>query len=155
LTKGRGDKNIIRLRLLGRKAKELGDEGYKLSVNPERIEIAANSEAGLFYGCQTLRQLLPTQIYRSAKVLNVEWTIPCVEITDAPRFNWRGGMLDTGRHFMPKEFVLKYIDLLAMHKLNILHLHLTEDQGWRIEIKRYPRLTEVGSSRTDTMLKYS
>jgi hexosaminidase len=148
----RGDKNAIHLRRL--KGKSIPDEGYRLSVKSDRVEITASSEAGLFYGAQTLRQLLPAQIYRKGVVKGVDWTVAGVEIEDNPRFRWRGGMLDTGRHFMPKEFVLKFIDLLAMHKMNSFHWHLTDDQGWRIEIKQYPRLTEVGSWRKDTMTKY-
>jgi len=124
--------------------KNVGDEGYALTVTVDGILIEARTEAGLFYGFQTLRQLLPTDVCRSAAV-RTDWSVPCVSIVDSPRFTWRGSHLDVVRHFMPKEFVLKYIDLLAMHKMNVLHLHLTDDQGWRIEIKKYPRLTEVGA----------
>jgi len=149
--KGRGDKGAIHLRL----SKGQGDEGYRLTVRGDRVDIEASTDAGLFYGVQTLRQLLPTPIYRQARVDGVEWTAPAVAIEDSPRFKWRGGMLDVGRHFMPKEFVMKFIDLLAMHKMNVFHWHLTEDQGWRIEIKKYPLLTAVGAWRKDDMLKYS
>jgi hexosaminidase len=141
----------IELRLDPR-LQSLGKEGYHLSVGSNRIEIRAAQPNGVFYGVQTLRQLLPVAIYRQANLPGVAWKIPGVEIEDFPRFQWRGGHLDVGRHFSPKEFVLKYIDLLAMHKMNVFHFHLTEDQGWRIEIKKYPKLTQVGAWRKDTML---
>ncbi|HEX9610842.1 MAG TPA: beta-N-acetylhexosaminidase [Gemmatimonadales bacterium] len=130
----------------------LGDEGYRLEVTPSRVTIRAFALAGAFYAVQTLRQLLPVAIFRQGKVEAVRWTIPAVVIEDYPRFPWRGAHLDVGRHFMPKEFVKKYIDLLALHKLNRFHWHLTEDQGWRIEIKTYPRLTEVGAWRRETLV---
>jgi hexosaminidase len=129
-----------------RKAKkELGKEGYELEVKPNAVTIRASHPAGLFYGVQTLRQLLPPE---SAGTVTIsELSIPCVKISDRPRFPWRGMLLDCGRHFMTKDFVKRYIDLLADHKMNRLHWHLTEDQGWRIEIKKYPKLTEVGAWR--------
>jgi len=130
----------------------LGDEGYRLEVTPSRVTIRAFAPAGAFYAVQTLRQLLPVAIFRQGKVAGVRWTIPAVAIEDSPRFPWRGAHLDVGRHFMPKEFVKKFIDLLALHKLNRFHWHLTEDQGWRIEIKKYPRLTEVGAWRRETLI---
>jgi hexosaminidase len=129
----------------------LGAEGYRLTANAQEIAIRAPQLAGILHGSQTLRQLLPREIFRRAPVARVPWTIPAVEIEDRPRFGWRGSHLDVGRHFMPKEFVLKHIDLLALHKFNVFHWHLTEDQGWRIEIKRYPKLTGVGAFRKDTM----
>ena len=119
----------------------LGGEGYKLSVTPECITLEAAARAGLFYGIQTLRQILGSS-----------GVIPCAEIEDAPRFVWRGAMLDVSRHFLPKAFVLKFIDLLALHKMNTLQLHLTDDQGWRIEIRKYPRLTEIGAVRDRTLV---
>src|SRR5256712_2892011 len=131
---------------------QLGDEGYRLAVTPEEVSIRAPRAAGIQHGSQTLRQLLPPAIFRRAPVSGVAWTIPGVEIEDRPRFGWRGSHLDVGRHFMPKEFVLKHLDLLALHKLNVFHWQLTEDQGWRSEIKKYPRLTEVGAWRKDSML---
>ena len=106
----------------------------------------------MFYGLQTVRQLLPPQVFREAKVDSVTWAIPAVRIVDRPRFAWRGAHLDVGRHFMPKEFVKKYIDLIALQKMNTFHWHLTEDQGWRIEIRKYPRLTQVGAWRTQTVV---
>src|SRR5205823_11826618 len=108
--------------------------------------------AGAFYGLQTFRQLLPTAIFRRALVPTVKWEARCAEIADTPRFGWRGSHVDVSRHFMPKDWILKHLDLLAMHKLNVFHWHLTDDQGWRIEIKRYPQLTEVGAWRSDTMV---
>ena len=131
--------------------KRLGAEGYLLDVRSGRILIRAPEAAGLFYGVQSLRQLLPPDIFRAAPAGKTEWHVPAVTIEDMPRFPWRGAHLDTGRHFMPKEFVKKYIDLLALHKLNTFHWHLTEDQGWRLEIKRYPKLTEIGAWRKETL----
>ncbi|MGH2348724.1 MAG: beta-N-acetylhexosaminidase [bacterium] len=130
----------------------LGEEGYRLSVTGTRITIRAFRPAGAFYAVQTLRQLLPVEIFRAARVEGVAWTVPAVEIEDIPRFPWRGAHLDVSRSFMPKEFVKKYIDLLALHKLNRFHWHLTDDQGWRIEIKKYPRLTSVGAWRRETLV---
>jgi hexosaminidase len=130
----------------------LGAEGYELTVTPRRLTIRGRERAGVFYGLQTVRQLLPPEIFREAKVDSVAWTVPALRIVDRPRFTWRGAHLDVGRHFMPKEFVKKYIDLLALQKMNSFHWHLTEDQGWRLEIKKYPRLTEVGAWRTQTIV---
>jgi hexosaminidase len=129
----------------------LGDEGYRLTANAEEVAIRAPTRAGIFHGSQTLRQLLSPEIFRRAPASGASWTIPALEIEDRPRFGWRGSHLDVGRHFMPKDFVLKHIDLLALHKLNVFHWHLTEDQGWRIEIKKYPKLTSVGAFRKDSM----
>ena len=130
----------------------VGDEGYRLTVAPDEIVLRAARDVGVIHGLQTIRQLLPTAVFRRAFVGDIAWTIPCLDIEDRPRFPWRGSHLDVGRHFMPKEFVLKHLDLLALHKLNVFHWHLTEDQGWRIEIKRYPKLTEVGAWRKDSMI---
>jgi hexosaminidase len=130
----------------------LGPEGYRLDVRPGVVTITASAPAGAFYATQTIRQLLPPAIFRAAVVARTEWTIPALEIEDRPRFQWRGAHLDVARHFMPKEFVKKYIDLLALHKMNTFHWHLTDDQGWRIEIKKYPRLTEVGGWRDRTLV---
>lgn len=129
-----------------------GPEGYKLDVKPGVITITSSAPAGAFYATQTIRQLLPPSIFREATVSAMAWTIPTVTIVDRPRFSWRGMHLDVARHFMPKEFVKKYIDLLALHKLNTFHWHLTDDQGWRIEIKKYPRLTQVGAWRSQTII---
>ena len=130
----------------------LGNEGYELSVTARRVSVRAKERAGVFYGFQTIRQLLPPQVFREGKVDSVAWTIPAVRIVDRPRFAWRGAHLDVGRHFMPKEFVKKYIDLIALQKMNTFHWHLTEDQGWRLEIRKYPRLTQVGAWRTQTVV---
>jgi hexosaminidase len=130
----------------------LGPEGYELTVTPRQVRIRARERAGVFYALQTIRQLLPPEVFREARVDSVSWVIPAVRVVDRPRFSWRGAHLDAGRHFMPKEFVKKYIDLLALHKLNSFHWHLTEDQGWRLQIRKYPRLTDVGAWRTQTIL---
>ena len=142
--------NDIRLRL-DRELDHLGEEGYLIDVTPSAVELTSPTPAGLFYAGQTLRQLLPAAIFGDS-VADQDWSIPGVHVEDTPRFDWRGAMLDVGRHFMPKEFVLKFIDLLALHKMNIFHWHLTEDQGWRVEIKRYPRLTTHGSMRLATLI---
>ena len=141
-----GPVNVIRLAT----GPSAGQNGYTLSVSPQTIVIQATEPTGVFYGIQTLRQLLPAQIEKPALVSNITWQVPCVEIQDAPRFSWRGYMLDEGRHFHGKETVKRALDLMALQKLNILHWHLTEDQGWRIEIKQYPKLTEIGSKRKGT-----
>lgn len=143
-------KNVIRLNLTEDK-KNLGPEGYVLTVTKNLIHIEAPEPAGLFYGVQSLLQLMPAEVWLSQRINSVDWVIPCVRIEDKPRFRWRGMHLDVCRHFFPKEFVKKYIDLLAMHKMNTFHWHLTEDQGWRIEIKKYPRLTEIGAWRHESM----
>ena len=126
---------------------ETASEAYRLSVTPERITITASAEAGLFHGVQTLRQLLPPDQVagRTGPV-----SIPAVEIEDYPAFEWRAMHLDVGRHMYPVDFVKKFIDLAALHKVNIFHWHLTEDQGWRIEIDKYPKLTEVSAWRDET-----
>lgn len=130
----------------------LGAEGYRLEVSPKEVTIHANKPAGVFYGVQTLLQLFPTSVFGKGKG---EIKAPNCIIEDYPRFSWRGGHLDVARNFMPVDGVKKFIDLLAMHKMNTFHWHLTEDQGWRIEIKKYPKLTEIGSKRKDTMTVYS
>ena len=141
--------NVVRL-ITGVDGKTLGREGYALTVSPEAIVLKAPHPTGLFYAIQTLRQLLPVEVERRAPVPGVAWQVPCVDIKDSPRFGWRGYMMDEGRHFHGKETMLRTLDLMAMQKLNVLHWHLTEDQGWRIEIKQYPRLTEIGSVRAGT-----
>ena len=128
------------------------DEAYKLIVSTDSIQITAPTEAGLFYGVQTLRQLLPVDIFSETKVSNIDWIVGCVEIEDHPRFSWRGMHMDVARHFMPKEFVMEFLNTIALHKMNSFHWHLTEDQGWRIEIKKYPKLTEIGSWRKETLI---
>nr|WP_257584324.1 beta-N-acetylhexosaminidase [Streptomyces sp. TLI_146] len=129
---------------------DLAPEAYRLSVT-QRIEIVGGSAAGVFWGAQTLRQLLGPDAFRKAcPDPGAPHGITQQVIEDAPRFPWRGLMLDVSRHFMPKDGVLRYLDLLAAHKLNVFHFHLTDDQGWRVEIKRFPRLTEVGAWRART-----
>ncbi|MFG2196310.1 beta-N-acetylhexosaminidase [Streptomyces sp. NPDC048639] len=129
---------------------ELGEEGYRIGIGPTGVRLDGGGRAGLFWAAQTLRQLLGPDAYRRAPLPGRSWRLPHCRIQDAPRFRWRGLMLDVARHFMPKDGVLRYLDLLAAHKLNVLHLHLTDDQGWRIEIARHPRLMEVGAWRERT-----
>ena len=132
--------------------KHLGPEGYRLLITKDQIRLQGNAYPGLVYAAQTLRQLLPPAVYSSETITLKDWEIPEVEIIDKPRFGWRGVMLDVARHFMPISFIYKFIDLLSIHKLNTFHWHLTEDQGWRIEINKYPRLNEIGSWRNETMI---
>lgn len=137
-------------------AEPLAREAYELTVADGRVAVRAGGPAGAYYGLQTLRQLLPDSFYRAAsgerasgaKGAPVE--ITAIEVEDRPRYTWRGVHLDVARHFMPKHFLLRLIDLAAMHKCNVLHLHLTDDQGWRVPIDRYPRLVEVGAWRRES-----
>ena len=123
----------------------LGEEGYRLDVTPALVTITANRPAGLFYGVQTMRQLLPPSIEHPG-ALNRNLRIPAGVVVDAPRFAWRGSMIDVARHFLPIEELRRHVDRMALYKLNRLHLHLSDDQGWRIEIKSWPNLTAVGGS---------
>lgn len=125
---------------------DIGREGYILNSGNKGIQINANEPNGLFYGVITLWQLFPTSITENTI------PIPSVRITDMPRFTWRGAHLDVGRHFFDVDFIKKYIDVIALHKMNVFHWHLTEDQGWRIEIKKYPLLTEIGAWRDETVI---
>ena len=130
-------------------------EGYTLKVTQEKISISASQPAGFFYALQTLKQLMPRNVMAGVADPKIKrWSIPCVEIEDAPRFEWRGFMLDEGRHFFGKDAVKRVIDVMATYKMNRFHWHLTEDQGWRIEIKKYPKLTEVGAWRESKGLGY-
>jgi len=129
----------------------LGKEGYRMTVDKKMVAIQAANAQGHFYAFQTLLQLLPTQIYSNQNTFSGNLSIPCCSITDIPRFAYRGLHLDVCRHFFPVADVKKYIDLLALHKMNTFHWHLTDDQGWRIEIKKYPLLKERGSKRKETM----
>ncbi|WP_136467004.1 beta-N-acetylhexosaminidase [Flagellimonas onchidii] len=127
----------------------LAEEDYVLEINSEHININAKDNAGFLYGLQSVQQLLPPAFESQANVEGVIWEVPNVSVTDGPRFKWRGLMLDLSRHFFDKEYVKSTIDQLAKHKMNVLHLHLIDDQGWRIEIKKYPKLTEVSAWRVD------
>ncbi len=143
----------IRLRIEALLADRLGSEGYELDVTTRSIAIHAAGPAGLFYGVQTLRQLLPSAIFSEKSVVVAEWTVPCVRIVDCPRFKWRGLLIDPARHFIPVQDVERFIDVMALHKFNRLQIHLTDDQGWRIEIRKYPRLTEIGSCMDFTKMQ--
>jgi hexosaminidase len=131
---------------------EGGAEGYRLAVTTEQVTLTAATDAGLRHGVQTLRQLLPPSALDPATAPPDAWYWPNVTITDAPRLAWRGVLLDVARHFLPLEFLYRFVDQLALHKLSVLHLHLTDDQGWRIEIDGWPLLTEVGAWRTETVI---
>jgi hexosaminidase len=128
------------------------NESYKLHINPNRITIEACEPVGFFYAAQTLRQLLPPEIESNTRQKNINWTVPCCQIEDTPEFAYRGMHLDACRYFVPKEEIKRYIDQLAFLKLNTFHWHLTDDQGWRIEIKKYPKLTETGAYRNRTLI---
>ena len=128
----------------------LGAEGYALTVTEHGVLLRAGTAAGLAHGVQTIRQLLPVEALRSQRVPGVAWTLPGVDIRDLPRLPWRGFMLDVARHFQPVPVLRRFIDLMAFHKLNVLHLHLTDDQGWRMPVPRHPLLTSVGGWRTET-----
>ncbi len=127
--------------------KDLGAEGYEVEVTTGRITIRASSSAGIFYGTQSLLELLPPAIFSQRVGTNHTWAVPCLRIEDQPRFAWRGFMLDVSRHFFSPAEIEQVLDAMALHKLNTFHWHLTDDQGWRIEIKKYPRLTQVGGWR--------
>jgi hexosaminidase len=127
----------------------LGTEGYELTVASNSVVIRAPAQAGIFYGAQSLLQLLPPQILAQQPAPGMSWTAPCVYIRDQPRFAWRGVMLDVARHFYPKQEVKRVLDAMALHKLNTFHWHLADDHGWRIEILSYPQLTQVGAWRTN------
>ena len=150
LNAGKGAADAITLKQIENDG--LGVEGYRLTVKKKSILVEGSTAAGIFYGVQTLYQLCPPEIEKKQAGESVAWTVPCVRIEDKPRFSWRGMHLDVGRHFFSKDSVKRYIDLIASYKLNTFHWHLTEDQGWRIEIKKYPRLTSVGSWRRESMM---
>jgi len=144
--------NAIVLRTDSTVKERLGEEGYELDVAATSVQIRAARRAGLFYGVQTLRQLLPAAVFNSEKVDGVEWTVPCVRVTDYPRFVWRGLLIDPARHFIPVPDFERFIDAMALHKFNRLQVHFTDDQGWRIEIRKYPRLLEIGSKMDFTTI---
>jgi hexosaminidase len=143
----RGKKSGVILRLAVGAEDVFGAEGYRLEVSPQRVAITAGKPAGLFYGMQSLLQLFPPEIESPVKVTGVRWEVSGVVVSDKPRFGWRGLMLDVSRHFFTKEFLKRYIDEMVRYKFNVFHLHLTDDQGWRLEIKGMPKLTEVGAWR--------
>lgn len=132
--------------------KSLSEEGYELNITSREIVIKYGFPAGAFYATQTLLQLFPEGVFSQTTIKSKAVKLPCVSVKDAPRFAYRGIMLDTGRHFMPVDFIKRYLDVLALCKINRFHWHLTEDQGWRIEIKKYPLLTEIGSKRARTVI---
>lgn len=135
--------NSIKLKIISDST--ANPEAYRISCNPKELIIEASNPQGIFYGIQTLIQLFPVGNFGSIK-------IPCIQIRDTPAYSWRGMHLDCSRHFFPISFIKKYIDMLAFYKMNSFHWHLTDDQGWRIEIKKYPKLTEIGSVRKGTMI---
>ena len=142
----RADQSIL---LTTQNAKSsLAPEGYELNVAPDSVVIRAPTQTGLFYGVQTLAQLLPPEIFSTNVATNVDWQMPCVKIEDWPRFKWRGLLLDVSRHFFTTQELEQFLDAMATIKMNVFHWHLTDDQGWRIEIKKYPKLTEVGAWRS-------
>jgi len=147
LSSSKSTKEKIELRINKKPDVSIGNEGYVLKVTTKKIVLSANMPQGLFYGVQTLMQLIPPKNYGYEQTKNIQFKIPCVDITDYPRFGYRGMMLDVRRHFFTKEFIEKYIHEMAKYKFNVFHWHLTDDQGWRIEIKGLPKLTEVGAWR--------
>lgn len=143
----KGSPATIKLSINKTEDAALGKEGYHLTVTPKQVVITANKPAGLFYGVQTLLQLLPNEIESKNLVQHISWQAPCVDITDYPRFGWRGLMFDVSRHFFTKQEVKEFIDQMAKYKYNLLHFHLTDDEGWRIEIKSLPRLTSDDATK--------
>ncbi|MCC8036482.1 MAG: family 20 glycosylhydrolase, partial [Rikenellaceae bacterium] len=131
----------------------LAEEGYKLEINKKGVEVRASTLRGFLYAIQTIKQLLPAEIYGLTPAPQLSWELPYVTIDDAPRFSYRAMHLDVARHFFPVEVVKRYLDMMAVHKLNTFHWHLTDDQGWRIEIERYPELTGIGSIRRRTVIR--
>jgi hexosaminidase len=151
LARGRAGRDDLALMLDTSRA-ELTEEGYELLVSPAGVRMTATTPAGLFYAGQTFRQLLPPVAWRRAPAAGADWRVQAVRILDRPRFSWRGLLLDPARHFIPKAALLEIVDAMAMHKMNRLQLHLTDDQGWRIEIRSFPRLTARSSWRAGTLL---
>lgn len=146
--------NLIKLTINAVYDSTLGEEGYLLKTTPKKVLISANTPHGLFYGLQTLKQLFPAPIESDTVVKHITWEASCVDIMDYPAFKWRGLMLDVSRHFFSKEEVEQYIDEMAKYKYNVFHWHLTDDQGWRIEIKGLPKLTETGAWRVKRIGKW-
>ena len=133
----------------------LAAESYKMKITPSLISVKAADNGGFFYATQSIRQLLPSTIESKEQVLNVQWNVPTLTLQDSPRFPYRGLLLDVSRCFIPKENVVKIIDCMSMLKLNKLHLHLVDDNGWRLEIKKYPQLTEIGAWRVEREKDFS
>ncbi len=152
--KGKEDADIVLISLNDAKTDRNGfvDESYSMAINTNGVRLTAACRAGLLHGIQTLRQCLPPANYSTNLVKGVDWSVPCVQIEDKPDMRWRGLHLDVSRHFFSVEEVCRFIELLAMHRFNRLHWHLTDDQGWRVEVEQYPRLTEVGSQRPYTLI---
>lgn len=130
----------------------LGKEEYNLDVTQRKVVVKSSDLNGAVYAIETIKQLLPVEIYKNSPAGNVSWTIPCVKIHDKPRFAYRGLHMDPSRHFFEVDEVKRYIDIIVLHKMNTLHWHLTDDQGWRIEIRKYPKLTEIGAYRDKTLI---
>ena len=128
-------------------------EGYVLDIDRRKVSVSASSLNGFIYAVQTVKQLLPVAIYGHETVVDADWSLPCVHIEDSPRFGYRGLEIDVARHFFDVAQMKRILNLMTLHKLNTLNWHLTDDQGWRIEIKKYPRLTEYGSIRKQTMIR--
>src|SRR5437588_6642654 len=136
---------LIKIALDG--SPELGEEGYTLDITPQEIAIRAQKPAGIFYAIQTIRQMLPPEVDDSSRNAKGKWSIRCAQIKDKPRFAWRGMLLDVSRHFFRKEEVERFLDYLALLKMNTFHWHLTDDGGWRLQVDRFPQLTQVGAWR--------
>ena len=133
-------------------AADMPHEAYTLNVTKKGVEVKASGLNGFNYAIQTIKQMLPVEVYGKVAAADKSWTLPCVKINDAPRFGYRGLHMDVSRHFFDMDEVKRYLDIMEVHKLNTLHWHLTDDQGWRLEIKKYPRLTEVGAVRKETLV---
>lgn len=131
---------------------DLGGEGYTLAIDERAVLLRAAHPTGLLRGIQTIRQLLPSQALSETPQRDARWQLPCADITDIPRHSWRGAMLDVARHFQPVSYLRRYVDLLALHKISVFHLHLTDDQGWRMPIAAYPKLTEIGAHRAESQI---
>ncbi|MGV9455048.1 beta-N-acetylhexosaminidase [Streptomyces sp. NPDC003635] len=131
---------------------DLGEEGYTLTIDEHAVVLRAAHPTGLLRGIQTIRQLLPPQALSQTPQAGARWQLPCADITDLPRHSWRGAMLDVARHFQPVSYLRRYVDLLALHKISVFHLHLTDDQGWRMPVAAYPKLTEIGAHRAESQI---
>ena len=147
VTEGNGGKGFMFLL-----DKDMAHEAYSIVISGKGVVVKASGLNGFNYAIQTIKQLLPVEIYGNAPTSGLNWELPCMEIVDAPRFAYRGMHMDVSRHFFDMDEVKKYLDIMEVHKLNTLHWHLTDDQGWRLEIKKYPKLTEVGSIRNKTII---